>query len=796
MSSKHPFKVIIAGGGITGLSLANMLERIGIDFVLLEARGDIHPPQGAGIGLMPNGSFIMDQLGCYEAIKVAAQDAEIEDAAIRDSTGKPLVGMKYMMYHQEKRHGYPMLFFDRQLFLQVLYQQIKHKDRIHVGNKVDRIELVERGVRVTTEEGQSYTGDIVIGADGIHSRVRKEMRKIAEPIDATYFDASEEDSVPCYYQCSFGIARNVKGWPNSEQGFTAGRDKSFLIVSGPGGRVYWFLFVRFPEPKYGKDIPRYSKEDEARFVLENENLVIKEGLNFGQLYAKRVHSTLTPLHEVVFKKWFFDRIMIMGDSAHKPNPIGGMGANAAIETAAELINALVDTREKRGNSLDGLSNDEVRTIFERVQNIRDERARYTISSSHQVQALIGMESPLLASFVLRVLAPLAGEHNFPRDLSDRVVGASRLKHFDLPSRSRILPFDHELPAKPLASSPSNIMRLLFLFTMIILVSSARRVIGVPFDQADKLISPGGGWFNMSETPISKLLNLSSGLASSRAALIYLFSHVLSPLVIYSVEGSRIGRQGSFIGLPLLFILGLEIQGIGQSTLTYALISVLHSPQTTIDRSVPIEVAKSLIPALGLGFFLPAAWLLSSAPGTDTWQAWLQVLPLFSYALVSIFRATLAVWQRQSSTEDPERHAEWYSIDDVPFLNATYGIIFAVQAIVHISTVVSISSSAGLSIMEALWSMLFSKSTWDLAVASTQAGYILRSELLLAATGVICHSLYSIWELRRQGYITTVAALMAIPAVFFGQLLVGSGATWLAVYRWRENVILELSTFRR
>ncbi|KAI1124393.1 FAD/NAD(P)-binding domain-containing protein [Nemania abortiva] len=776
MSLKRPFKVLIAGGGIAGLSLANMLERIGIDFVVLEARQDIHPPQGAGIGLMPNGSFIMDQLGCYEAIKAAAQDAEIEDAAIRDSAGKPLVGMKYMMYHQEKRHGYPMLFFDRQLFLQVLYEQIKNKNRIYVGSKVDRIELLERGVRVTTEGGQSHIGDIVIGADGIHSRVRKEMRKIAEHIDATYFDPEEEDEVSCYYKCSFGIAQNVKGWPDSEQGFTAGRDKSFLIVSGPGGRVYWFLFVRFPEPKYGKDIPRYSKEDEARFVKENEHLIIKEGLNFGQLYAKRIHSTLTPLHEVVFKKWYFDRIMIMGDSAHKPNPIGGMGANAAIETAAELINALVDTREQRGNSLDDLSVDEIRTIFGRVQNIRDERARYTITSSHQVQALIGMESPLLSSVALRVLAPLFGEHNFPRDLSDRVVGASRLKHFDLPSRPRILLFEHELPAKPLASSPSNTVRALFALAMLLVV--------------------GSKWFSMSETPISTLLRLMSSSASLKAPLIYLFSHMMSPLVIYTVEGSRIGRQGSLIGLPLLFILSLEIQGIGRSTLLYALVSALHSPQTTIDRSVPIEVAKSLIPALGLGFILPAAWLLSSASGTNTWQAWLQVLPLFFYALVSLFRAVLAVWQRQNSTEDPERHAEWYSIEDVPFLNTTYGIVFVAQALVHLNMIASVSSGTGLSVVDALWGMLFSKSTWDLAVASKQAGYVLRSELLLTATGVICHSLYSVWELRRQGYITTLAALKAVPAIFLGELIIGSGATWLAVYRWREDVILKLSTLRR
>ncbi|KAI3322747.1 FAD/NAD(P)-binding domain-containing protein [Xylariaceae sp. AK1471] len=796
MSSKSPFKVIIVGGGIAGLSLANMLERVDIDYVVLEAREDIHPPQGAGIGLMPNGSFIMDQLGCYEAIKAAAEDAQIEDAIIRDSAGKPLVGMKYLMYHQEKRHGYPMLFFDRQLFLKVLYEQVKYKDRILVGNRVNRIELLEDGVTVITEEGLSYTGNIVIGADGIHSRVRKEMRRIAESIDSKYFDPLEEDQVPCYYQCSFGIAQDVEGWPGSEQGFTTGCGKSFLIVSGPAGRVYWFLFVKFPEPLYGKNIPRYSREDEAQFVRENEGLVVRDGLTFGQLYAKRVNSALTPLHEVVFKKWFFDRIITMGDSAHKPNPIGGMGANGAIETAAEFINALVDTRENRENGLDGLTLGGIRSIFERVQNTRDKRARFTVSSSHQVQALIGMENPIVATFVLRVLVPLAGKHSFPRDVSDRVVGAARLKHLDLPSRPRVVPYEHELPAEPLASLPSSITRTSFCLFLALLVFASRTTVQISLDNLDselELVSWGSKWFTISEVPVSKLSNLVSSVASSKMTLIYLFSNMLSPLVIYTVEGSRIGRQGSLIGLPLLFIIGLQIQGIKRSTLSYALINTFHSPQGTVDRSVPLEVAKSLIPALALGIILPTVLLVSFAPSTDNWQTWIQVFPLLYYALNIIFRTALRFWQPQNSTEDPERHTEWYSTRDIPFLNITYDLVFALQTALHLSTAAFISFSTSLSIADVLWSILFGQRGLELAIPSEQADCIPRNELLWTAASVICHSLYSVWELRRQGYITTMIALRAASAVFLGQFLVGPGASWVAVYRWRENVIFKLSS---
>jgi 2-polyprenyl-6-methoxyphenol hydroxylase-like FAD-dependent oxidoreductase len=62
------FRVIIAGGGIAGLTLANALQHAGVDYLLLEARSEIAPQVGASIGIISNGSRILDQLGCYEDI--------------------------------------------------------------------------------------------------------------------------------------------------------------------------------------------------------------------------------------------------------------------------------------------------------------------------------------------------------------------------------------------------------------------------------------------------------------------------------------------------------------------------------------------------------------------------------------------------------------------------------------------------------------------------------------------------------------------------------------------------------
>lgn len=72
---KH-VKVLIAGGSIAGLALANMLEKIGINFLVLEKYNSIAPDLGASIGIFPNGFRILDQLGCFDAISKLVEGAD------------------------------------------------------------------------------------------------------------------------------------------------------------------------------------------------------------------------------------------------------------------------------------------------------------------------------------------------------------------------------------------------------------------------------------------------------------------------------------------------------------------------------------------------------------------------------------------------------------------------------------------------------------------------------------------------------------------------------------------------
>lgn len=96
MGAKSGFKVLIGGGSISGLTLANMLQMHDIDFLVLEAYPDIAPQVGASIGILPHGNRIMDQLGLYG--NITALCPPLDSFHFRDKTGH-IISEFYGMNH-------------------------------------------------------------------------------------------------------------------------------------------------------------------------------------------------------------------------------------------------------------------------------------------------------------------------------------------------------------------------------------------------------------------------------------------------------------------------------------------------------------------------------------------------------------------------------------------------------------------------------------------------------------------------------------------------------------------------
>lgn len=97
------FKVVIAGGSVSGLTLANALEKFNIDYILLEAYPSIAPQVGASIGMLPNGFRILDQLGCYEPVRNISNEFYLR-SFMNGPDGKPRSqSSTASVHHMEKR---------------------------------------------------------------------------------------------------------------------------------------------------------------------------------------------------------------------------------------------------------------------------------------------------------------------------------------------------------------------------------------------------------------------------------------------------------------------------------------------------------------------------------------------------------------------------------------------------------------------------------------------------------------------------------------------------------------------
>lgn len=73
-----------------------------------------------------------------------------------------------------------MRFLDRQQLLQVLYDNLTDKSKIHTSTEVFKLKDIDGGVVVATKDGPIFRGDIVVGADGVHSRTQQEIWRIAD----------------------------------------------------------------------------------------------------------------------------------------------------------------------------------------------------------------------------------------------------------------------------------------------------------------------------------------------------------------------------------------------------------------------------------------------------------------------------------------------------------------------------------------------------------------------------------------------------------------------------------------
>ncbi len=174
MQAKKPLSVIIVGGGIGGLAAALVLSRLGIQITVLEQSPEIGEI-GAGIQLAPNAFAALDALGVGENARRRAVFTDrlvMMDAVDGTEVATFPVGEKF-----RQRFGNPYAVIHRADIHTSILEGVKQSPLISFFTSTRIEDLIEETnqVSVIDSQGNRYTGDAVIGCDGVKSVIRQKL---------------------------------------------------------------------------------------------------------------------------------------------------------------------------------------------------------------------------------------------------------------------------------------------------------------------------------------------------------------------------------------------------------------------------------------------------------------------------------------------------------------------------------------------------------------------------------------------------------------------------------------------
>lgn len=304
-------RAIIIGGGIGGLSAAIALRQAGVEAIVYEQAPALRSA-GAGLTLWANAMRALEALELAKAILSHA--ARIRQAEILNRRGQRLA--RIYTDALERRYGAPFVAIQRADLLQILVQALPNT-AIHTGKTFVKYEQDPAGVSAHFMDGQSDRADLLIGADGLHSTVRRQLFPDVSPRYAGY-------------TAWRGLAADEILSQRRETSETWGCGSRFGIVPIGNGQVYWFATANQPEGQ---------KADPAQHRARLETLFRDWHAPIPALIAATLPEAI--LHNDLYDisplgSWSQGRVTLLGDAAHATTPNLGQGACQAIESSLAL----------------------------------------------------------------------------------------------------------------------------------------------------------------------------------------------------------------------------------------------------------------------------------------------------------------------------------------------------------------------------------------------------------------------------------------------------------------------------
>jgi salicylate hydroxylase len=322
--------ITIVGGGLAGLAAANALLTQGFEVEIFEQAptlGEI----GAGISVSSQAVKALRAIGLGE--KIAAVGNVSQGIQTRNMhTGEPLEFRE----SAAARYGAPHCFFHRADLLNALASGID-PENVHLGHRLTAIEEGQSGVTLTFANGAARQADVVIGADGVHSVVRRALYGDDHPVYTGQMvwrallkgsDVPPEVMEPTGNNQWLGLGRHLLGY------YLRGREVINIVTQQDTDKWVeegWSIAgdpdemrASFPDP-----------EPRLKTLLSIVTQCSKWGL------------FLRPLTD----NWGQGRIQLIGDAAHAMLPNAGQGAGQAFEDAYILARWLDAERRDPAEAL-------------------------------------------------------------------------------------------------------------------------------------------------------------------------------------------------------------------------------------------------------------------------------------------------------------------------------------------------------------------------------------------------------------------------------------------------------------
>lgn len=315
-------RVIVLGGGIGGLCAAISLRQIGVDVVVYE-QAEALSQVGAGITMWANAIKALRKLGLADA--VIKTGSTIQRGRMLTAGGRVLSVSE--PGELERMFGEPTVAIHRADLHEILLSALP-ADAVRLGAKCVGFEQEAESVSVRFDGGGADRADLVVGADGIHSTVR---RQLFPEVSLRYSGYTAwRGVVATRDEAALGVTS--ESW---------GRGSRFGVVRVDDERVYWFATANAPA---GMSLTATERKNFLRERFRGWHHPVKllvESTPAEEILQNDIYD-LKPLG-----RWGEGRVVLLGDAAHPTTPNMGQGACMAIESSLVLARAIASGRLAR-----------------------------------------------------------------------------------------------------------------------------------------------------------------------------------------------------------------------------------------------------------------------------------------------------------------------------------------------------------------------------------------------------------------------------------------------------------------